>query len=104
MPPRKRAISKTTEDKAPFYHVVVEDGEKNTIRFGPFTRAEVLDPDDEDTPEAVAEALVVDIENHGLENALTYPGLWGGLTVRLIGDDGTHIKMCEIPITNQKSK
>lgn len=96
MPPRKRTTARNTEEAKTHYHIVVVDGEGNRIRFGPLTSDDV----EGFSPARFAKDLADDVANLGLEQTLAGLALWGGIRIRLEGDDGTKIEVCEIPWTD----
>lgn len=101
MPPRKRE-SRNTEDTKTYFHVVVTDAEGNSIRFGPFTEDDLIVEGPDGTPETFKPAVFAqdfaeDVAELGLEQALAGLYLWGNLTVRMTGDDGSTYPLCDIP-------
>lgn len=88
MPPRK------TDDET-HYHIVLIDAERNSIRFGPFTLEEA--GEGEGDVAEMANGFRKNLESNGVQSTLVLYGLWGGIEVRLRGDDGTDECLTEIP-------
>lgn len=91
------------KDRAPeevFYRVQIIDAEGGKIRFGPFTVDDIAELHPgvtaEDLPGSIVTNLQQNIQSLGLEQALTFLGIWGGFRVFLKGDDGTDIGIWEV--------
>ena len=95
--------ARKTEDEEPFYYVQLIDLEGGKIRFGPFTAKDFdhsagIDAEPErSTPQQMAETLRDEIRQEGLVSMLKSFDLWGGLEIRLKGDNGTDILLGEVP-------
>ena len=91
------------EDEVPFYWVQIIDAELGKIRFGPFTEEEflkspvgALGQKKTATPAVMAQDIRKQVNTLGLVSALTSLGIWGGLVIKLRGDDGTDIEITEV--------
>jgi hypothetical protein len=84
MPPRKSDVDLPTH-----YYVTLIDAERNKVRFGPLTADEVADQQ--------TQIGFLATGSLSIEDFLKGCGLWGGLEVRLVSDDGTDEQLAEIP-------